>query len=442
MHSCADPVAFMTRHIDLDLEVDFERRELRGTATLDVERLDRNATELVLDTRDLRITAVETASGRNARLAPTRFELGPRHEVLGRPLRIAMPTEARRIRIHYATSPQASGLQWLDPVQTAGKRLPFLYSQAQSIHARSFIPLQDTPRIRATCTATLRVPRGLTAVMAAAGPAAASGKTVDASRQQLAGDGFGEATTTFHFAMPQPIPSYLIALAVGDLRFEATGPRTGVWAEPEGLSAAVQEFRDMDAMLRTAEALYGPYRWDRYDVLVLPPSFPFGGMENPRLTFMTPTVIAGDRSLVGVLAHELAHSWSGNLVTNATWRDGWLNEGFTTYLERRLMEAIYGPGRAAMEWGIGEHDLRTTLDQFLKRWFEDHAFTSATTPEFVDDLRVELIGHDPGRVDPGFVQRWIEGEGIPEDAVFVRSDAFVRIDAVREAWEHRAGWPR
>lgn len=179
VHSYADAEAFRTHHIDLDLEIDFDRRELRGTATLDIERLDRNATELVLDTRDLRITAVETASGRDVRLAPTRFELGPRHEVLGRPLRIAMPAEARRIRIHYATSPQASGLHWLDPVQTAGKRLPFLYSQAQSIHARSFIPLQDTPRIRATCTATLRVPRGLTAVMVAAGPAAArAGRSV------------------------------------------------------------------------------------------------------------------------------------------------------------------------------------------------------------------------------------------------------------------------
>jgi aminopeptidase N len=486
VHSFADTEAFVTRHIDLDLEVDFERRELRGTATLDVERLDPRATELVLDMRDLRITTVETAAGREARFTPATFDLGPRHEILGSALRIAMPLDARRVRIRYASSPQASGLQWLEPAQTAGKRQPFLYSQAQALHARSFVPLQDTPRVRATYTATLRVPRGLTAVMAAASEAqAGSSATIgDALGPPRAGGAADAATTTFRFYMPQPVPSYLIALAVGDLRFKATGPRTGVWAEPEVLEAAAWEFADMDAMLRKAEALYGAYRWDRYDVLVLPPSFPFGGMENPRLTFMTPTVIAGDRSLVGVLAHELAHSWSGNLVTNATWRDGWLNEGFTTYVERRLMEAIYGPERAAMEWGIGEFDLRTalddlgpaeawrgalapdlsarvseegssvayekgalflrqledrfgreTLDGFLKRWFEQHAFTSVTTPEFVDYLRRELLDRYPGRVDEGFVKRWIEGEGVPEDAVFVRSDAFARVDRARLAWE-------
>ena len=276
----------------------------------------------------------------------------------------------------------------------------------------------------------------------------------------------------------------LLALAIGELRFAATGPRTGVWAEPQMLEAAAREFDDAGEMLVRTDALYGPYRWDRCDVLVLPPSFPFGGMENLRLTFMTPTVVAGDKSLVGVLAHELAHSWSGNLVTNATWRDGWLNEGFTTYFEQRIMEEIYGADRAAMEWGIGEGDLRrglaelkpseawrrglapdlsehigeegaavsyekgalflrqledrygcAALDEFLERWFAEHAFTSVTTPEFVDYLRRELIETHPGKVDDDFVARWIEGEDIPDDAVFVRSDAFDRVDAVREAWE-------
>ena len=486
IHSFADTEAFVTRHFDLDLEVDFERRELRGTVTLDVERLDPRATELVLDTRDLRVTRVETTAGPDTRFEPTAFEFGPRHEVLGSALRIAMPVDARRVRVHYASSPGASGLQWLDPAQTAGRRQPFLYSQAQSLHARSFVPLQDTPRIRATYAATLRVPRGLTAVMAAASVPEGASRTngVDTPGRPRAADGDDAPTATFRFNMPQPVPSYLIALAVGELRFQATGTRTGVWAEPKLLEAAAREFGDMDAMLRTAEALYGPYRWERYDVLVLPPSFPFGGMENPRLTFMTPTVIAGDRSLVGVLAHELAHSWSGNLVTNATWRDGWLNEGFTTYVERRLMEAIYGPERAAMEWSIGEYDLRSglselepdeawrgalapdlaarlkeegssvanekgalflrqledrcgrrTLDRFLGRWFEEHAFRSVTTPEFVDFLRRDLLDRYPGRVDDGFVQRWIEGEGIPDDAVFVRSDAVARVDRARLTWE-------
>ena len=472
VHSYADPEAFVTRHYDLDLDVDFVRRELHGVVTLDLERRRPDATELVLDTRDLDIASVEAAAGDGAFRA-VGHRLAPRHEVLGSALHVAMPRGASRVRIRYATSPQASGLQWLTPEQTEGRRHPYLYSQAQATHARSFVPLQDTPRVRSTYVATLRVPRGLTAVMAAG---------ADPANPRAEGE-----RSVFRFTMPQPIPSYLLALAVGELRFRATGPRTGVWASPEMVDAAAREFADAEAMLAKTEALYGPYRWERYDVLVLPPSFPFGGMENPRLTFMTPTLVAGDKSLVGVLAHELAHSWSGNLVTNATWRDGWLNEGFTTYFERRIMEAIYGVDRAAMEWGIGEHDLRTTLaelgpgeqwrgalapdlatrlgeegtsvayekgalflrqlenrygretlDRFLQRWFDDHAFTSVSTPQFVDFLRRELIERHPGSVDDDFVRRWIEGTGIPDDAVFVKSDAFARVDAVRQAWERGA----
>lgn len=466
--SYADPDAFVTPHFDLDLAVDFDRRELRGTVVLQIERRAAGAPELVLDTRDLSITSVEAGTAEGS-FEPVAYSLAARHEYLGSALSIRMPETATRVRIRYATSPSASGLQWLAPAQTEGRHLPFLYSQAQAVHARSFVPLQDTPRVRSTYTARLRVPAGYTAVMAAA---------ADPGNAQTGPAG------VFSFHMPQPVPSYLLALAVGDLRFGPVGRRTGVWAEPAELVRAQREFADVDDMLATAERLYGPYRWDRYDVLVLPPSFPFGGMENPRVTFMTPTVIAGDRSLVGVLAHELAHSWSGNLVTNATWRDGWLNEGFTTYVERRIMEAVYGPERAAMEWGIGEHDLREalaqlkpgeewrselapdlsnhvggdgpaasyekgalflrqledrfgreSLDRFLKQWFDSHAFTSVTTPEFVAELERELIARNPGKVDKDFVRRWIEDPGIPADAVFVKSDAFDRVDAERVAWE-------
>jgi len=466
--SYADPDSFVTPHFDIDLEVDFDREELRGTVVLQIERRKEGATGLVLDTRDLSITSVEAAAGEGV-FEPVEYSLGARHEYLGSALRVTVPEDATRVRIRYVTAPAASGLQWLAPGQTGSKRLSYLYSQAQAVHARSFVPLQDTPRIRSTYTAKLRVPRGYTAVMAAA---------ADAGNAETGPQG------VFSFHMPQPVPSYLIALAAGDLRFGAIGPRTGVWAEPAQLAPAQREFEDVEDMLATTERLYGPYRWDRYDALVLPPSFPFGGMENPRVTFMTPTVIAGDKSGVGVLAHELAHSWSGNLVTNATWRDGWLNEGFTTYFERRIMEAVYGPERAAMEWGIGEHDLREalaqlkpgeewrselapdlsnhvggegpaasyekgalflrqlelrygreSLDRFLRQWFDRHAFTSVTTPQFVDELRRELIASDPGKVDEDFVRRWIEDPGIPADAVFVKSEAFERVDAQRLAWE-------
>ena len=465
--SYADPLSFVTRSFDLDLDVDFEKSQLRGTVTLELDRVDLNSRELVLDTRDLQIDSVKTAPAGSDDFRATRFVLDRRDDELGSALRIAMPRDAARVRIAYATSPQASGLQWLQPSQTAGKRSPFLFSQAQALHARSMAPLQDTPWIRATYTATLRVPAGLVAVMAAEGDA---------------GNRRGQAT--FRFRMPQPIPSYLLALAVGDLEFRAIGPRTGVWAEPSKVDAAAKEFEDVETMLARTEALYGPYRWGRYDVLMLPPSFPYGGMENPRLTFMTPTVIAGDKSLVGVLAHELAHSWSGNLVTNATWRDGWLNEGFTTYFERRIMEAVFGEERGRLEWGVGQQDLRLALaelkpdevwqgvlapdlalhrdaggsavayekgalflyqlerrfgrpqlDAFLQGWFERHAFTSVTTPQFVAELQHGLMKQYPGKIDAAFLASWIDGAGLPADAELVQSDTLARVDAQRMRWE-------
>ncbi len=467
VHSYAEPDRFVTRHFDLDLTVDFEARQLVGRVTLEVERRDHSARDLVLDTRDLDLRSVAIAPAGSESFQPTKYTLGPRHPLLGSALRVTVRPDTARVRIEYATAPSASGLQWLEREQTADKRHAFVYSQAQSVHARSFVPLQDTPRVRSTYAAALHVPPGIVAVMAA------EGDTAKARGQGV-----------FRFRMPQPIPSYLLAFAAGDLEFKATGPRTGVWAEPSMLQAAAWEFADAEAMIERTEALYGPYRWGRYDVLVLPPSFPYGGMENPRLTFLTPTVVAGDRSLVGMVAHELAHSWSGNLVTSATWRDGWLNEGFTTYFERRIMEAVYGEERARMEWGVGLQDLRialaelapgqewrgalasdlsthldeegsavsyekgalflyqlerrfgrAALDAFLHRWFEDHAFTSVTTPQFVRELQAGLMAQAPGRIDADFLHRWIDEPGMPADALLVHSDAFARVDAQRERWQ-------
>lgn len=467
IYSHADPDRYVTRHFELDVIADFASQRLRGTVTLELDKVDPSARELVLDTRDLAIERVSAAAAGSDQFRQVPFALGAFDPVVGQALQIDLPADARRVRVEYASSPQASGLQWLAAEQTAGKRAPFMYSQAQSLHARSFVPLQDTPRIRSTFEARVRVPAGLVAVMAAEGD-----------------PGNRRGGPEFRFRMPQPIPSYLLAIAIGDLEFRATGPRTGVWAEPSVVEAAAWEFGDAEAMLRKSEALYGAYRWGRYDVLVLPPSFPFGGMENPRLTFMTPTVIAGDKSLVGVLAHELAHSWSGNLVTNATWRDGWLNEGFTTYFERRIMEAVYGEERARLEWGVGLTDLRRSLadlapedawrgalapdlsqhkgregssvayekgalflyqlerhygraelDAFLQRWFDGHAFTSVTTPDFVRELQQDLMLRFPGRVDADFLRRWIDGTDLPADALLVHSDALARVDEQRRRWE-------
>src|SRR5688500_75471 len=346
-HSYAETDKFVVRHVALDLNTDFTAHRLAGTAELIVEQVDPAADRLVLDTRDLEISAIHLIemSGRARVLA---FKLAEPDPVLGSKLTIEFPhccaaTSRMRIRIAYRTSSEASALQWLEPAQTYGAK-PYLYSQGQAIHTRSWIPLQDTPSVRVTYDARIRTPPDLVAVMSAA-------RVGDA--RAVSGE--------YRFEMKQPIPSYLIALAVGDLGFQALGDRTGVWTEPSRLAAAAHEFADLPRMLEAGEQMAGPYRWDRYDLLIMPRAFAFGGMENPRLSFISPSTVAGDRSLVSVIVHELAHSWSGNLVTNSTWDDFWLNEGFTSYLERRLVEVLYGERRAGMEDAIAYEELVQTI---------------------------------------------------------------------------------
>ena len=461
--SYANISAFVATHLVLDLTADFGARVMSGQVSLSFERRDSSATELVLDTRDLTISKTEAAIGSGA-WVQTPFKLDAPTPAFGSALRIVMPPGADRARVTYVTSPGAKGLQWLTPAQTAGQKHPFLFSQAQAIQARSFIPLQDTPAVRVTYDATIRTPQELVAVMAAERKSAGAG--------------------VFQFTMPQPIPSYLIALAVGDLAYRSMDKRTGVWAEPSTVDAAAREFSDTGKMIEATERLYGPYRWGQYDLLVLPPSFPFGGMENPRLTFATPTIITGDKSLVSLVAHELAHSWSGNLVTNATWSDFWLNEGFTTYLERRIVEAVYGRARAEMEAMIGVNDLeegrktievardktllpdmtgrdpddaystvpyeqgalflvflehrfgREAFDAFLRRWFDSHAFKSATTDQFLLFLKDQLLATKPGVVTDAEVQEWLHSQTVPAFAVLPKSDAFQRVERARDAWLH------
>jgi leukotriene-A4 hydrolase len=458
VHSYANPRAVRVRHVDLDWNVLFERKVLRGAATLTLERADRNEA-LVLDTRDLKIEKTETsADGKNFR--PTEFRLGASDKILGAPLTIQLPPDAKFARVYYETSPGASGLQWLAPEQTAGKKSPYMFSQAQAIHARSFIPLQDSPQIRVTYAARVRTPKNLLAVMSAEG-----NSQNNAAR---AGD--------YRFRMTKPIPSYLIAIAVGDLRFKSLGRRTGVYTEPAMLEKAAAEFSDTEKMVEATERVFGAYRWGRYDILVLPPSFPFGGMENPLLTFATPTILAGDKSLVSLIAHELAHSWSGNLVTNATWRDFWLNEGFTTYLERRIIEALYGVNRREMEAQLGRRSLedelktlderdeilhvdlkgrdpdegftgvpyekgalflrrleevygRERFDKFLREYFKRFAFQSITTETFKTYLTRNLLYEDQGFAVSHEDDKWIFEPGLPKTAPRPKSDAFQKVEA-------------
>ncbi|MEO6590181.1 MAG: M1 family aminopeptidase/hydrolase, partial [Pyrinomonadaceae bacterium] len=370
VHSFSNPKQIRVTNVDLDWTVSFEEKSIKGYADLKFERAtDAANAPLILDTRDLKIEKTETSNDDGKTFQSAEFKIGAADKILGSALTTTLPVDADKVRVYYQTAPTASGLQWLTPEQTAGKQKPFMFSQAQAIHARSFIPLQDSPQVRLTYTAKVRTPKDLLAVMSA------EGNFQDATR-----------TGEYNFKMTHPIPSYLIAIAVGDLQFKSLGNRAGVYAEPSVIEKAANELSDTEKMVEATEKLYGEYRWGRYDLLILPPSFPFGGMENPMLTFATPTILAGDKSLVSLVAHELAHSWSGNLITNATWRDFWLNEGTTTYIERRIIEAVYGKPRREMDTMLG----RKVLDGELAA-FDDRD----------EILHVDLKGRDP---DDGFTE--------------------------------------
>lgn len=447
--------------LTLDIDVLFDAKAIDGVAILSFERLNSAANTLVLDTDDLEIKSVEAGDG--TLWSAAKFTLGPDDENLGSRFAIDLPADATKVRIAYRTSPGAAGLQWLAPEQTAGRKHPFMYSQNQAINARSMAPVQDTPAVRMTYSATVRTPPDLLAVMSA---------------EQDKGPRDGD----YHFSMPQPVPSYLLAIAVGDIDFRPVSETIGVYAEPEIVDAAAREFADTPKMEVATSALYGPYRWGRYDLLVLPPSFPFGGMENPRLSFMTPTLIAGDKSLVGTVAHELAHSWSGNLVTNATWSDAWLNEGVTSYVENRVMEGVFGKDRATMEQSLSLDDLKTEIaaldrpelsrlqlpsdldhpddafsdvayvkgqfflhfleqrygredfDNFLRSWFDSYAFKAATTEDFRQFLLNELAAKHPDAATVAEISEWIDGEGIPQTLVAPASPAFDRVEEQQAEW--------
>lgn len=464
VHSYGNPEAVRVRSVALDLTVSFDARTLSGVAILGID-VASGKDPLILDTRDLAIESVEV-SGSGTTYATAKWNVGARDKILGAPLTVEVPAGTSFVRVKYSSKPEASGLQWLTPQQTAGKQHPFLFSQNQSIHARSWIPVQDSPGVRVTYTARIHVPKDLVALMSA--------------------EHKGSTEGVFDFAMDTPIPAYLIALAVGDLKFQSAGPRTGVYAEPSVLAKAAAEFSDMEKMVAAVEALYGPYRWGRYDLLILQPSFPFGGMENPRLTFATPTVIAGDKSLVGLVSHELAHSWSGNLVTNATWSDFWLNEGFTTYIENRIQEAVYGPELAVMEQVLDRRKLdedlaempqpaqilhadlkgtdpdegvtqvpyvkgslfvrqleqtygRATLDAYLRAYFDHFAFRSITTAEMLEYLQRELLDKQTKKID---VQQWVYQPGLPASAPKAVSPRLEEVERQAQAFAKTGAIPR
>jgi leukotriene A-4 hydrolase/aminopeptidase len=446
----------------MNLTIDFEARVVRGRVRLELERPTQGP--LDLDTRDLEIQRVEDSQAR-----PMAWSLGEPDPILGRRLRLQLPEGTDSLEIHYSTSPGASALQWLQPSQTAGGRHPYLFSQCQAIHARSLVPLQDTPRCRLTFQAEIEVAEPLRVVMAAAREGSEPG--------QMPG------RRVYRFRMPQPIPPYLLAVAAGNLEERRLGPRSSVFSEPEMLERAAWEFAGVEDMIAAAEGLFGPYRWDRFDILCMPPSFPYGGMENPRLTFLTPSLLAGDRSLVNVLAHELAHSWTGNLVTNASMEHFWLNEGFTVYAERRILEALEGAEATALHAAIGRQGLgrelarfgegsphtrlRTELhgvdpdevfslvpyekgylfvrllheaagqerfDAFLRRYIERFAFQSITTEEFLAFVEDEL----PGVLGRVRAREWLYEPGLPDNEPLFPSRRKEAAESLARAWSSGA----
>lgn len=457
LHTLSNTDQVHLLHLNLDLNVDMEHKELGGWAYWTIDNFS-SAGELVLDTRDLAIDTV-LADGQ-----AVSWSMGSKQDHLGTALKIPVSKTTRTVAIHYKAGKNATSLQWLEAAQTTGKKHPFLYTQSESIYARSWVPCADGPGIRFTYSARIRVPKGMMAVMSASG-----------NPQKINDSGI------YHFNMEQAIPAYLLALAVGDIRFEPVNERTGVYAEPEMIKKVHYEFAEMGKMVNTAESLYGPYRWGRYDVIVLPPGFPIGGMENPKLTFCTPTVIAGDRSLVNLIAHELAHNWSGNLVTNATWDDIWMNEGFTVYFERRISEAMNDKSYVDMLWELGYQDLEAEVDEmgkdsrstwlkqdlkgrdadeglsdipyekgalflwlieknvgrerwdaFLKQYFTAHAFKTITTEQFLVYLDQHLIKGDSTLARKIDIKAWVYGPGIPANAPRADMERFSKVNAERD----------
>jgi leukotriene-A4 hydrolase len=466
-HSFSKPELAVIKHLDLAIKVDFAKQLITGKAKWTIDNRSQG-TEIVFDDNNLNITKVTLGENEQE----TTFKVGNKQEFLGSSLQVTIEKDTKIVTIYYATNAGAAALQWLTPQQTAGKKHPYLFTQSESIAARSWIPCQDSPGIRFTYNATVDVPKELLALMSAENPQ---------SRNQ---------TGHYTFRQTKAIPSYLLALAVGDIAFKKVDARTGVYAEPVVLDKAVYEFGDVGRMVTAAEKLYGPYRWGRYDLLILPPSFPFGGMENPNLNFITPTIIAGDRSLVSIICHELAHSWSGNLVTNATWNDFWLNEGFTNYFERRIDEVLYGKEEAEIQEefarkALGEavNDLakqpedtylktnykgrnpdegtndiayekgyfflrvienavgREQFDSFLKGYFDAKAFQSVTTEDFINYMNEHLIKGNKALEEKIRVKDWVYGPGIPSNIIyskdlFKEGGKFAKIDNMILVWKN------
>ncbi|GAB2276696.1 Leucine aminopeptidase [Dionaea muscipula] len=479
-HSYTESTQPYTTHIALSLYFDFPTTTVRGIAVLSLSAS--HAGPLFLDTRSLSVLSVLSDP---ITRTPLPFSLSSLPDPIKGSLLTVSLSGQSQLLIAFSTAPDASALQWLSPPQTFNKTSPFVYTQCQAIHARSIFPCQDTPAARIRYSAKINIPHRLSAVMSARHVerrAPVPGEAEFACDDSL---WCAENRVVEEFVMEQPIPPYLFAFAVGEIGYREVGPRTRVYAESAPaslLDAAAKEFEGTEDMIRQGESLFGPYDWERFDLLVLPPSFPYGGMENPRMVFLTPTVIKGDASGAQVVAHELAHSWTGNLITNKNNEHFWLNEGFTTYAERRIVEAVQGEDIAALNVGIGWRGLkadverfndnleftklrtkqegvdpddvysqvpyekgfqflwrierqigRPAFDEFLKKYISTFKFQSIDTETFLSFLKANV----PGIAEEIDLELWTEGTGIPPDALEPVSNIYSKI--VSLANEFRGG---
>ena len=448
-HSYANFKTIKTVHLDLELDVNFQNKTIYGVARHEMK--NNNASEAIFDMRNLLIQKVTTGKIGNEKEADFTIGKFDVDSILGQPLTVKVNAKTTQVNIYYQTTKGSEALDWLDTLSTSSKTKPFLYTQGQAILTRTWIPLQDSPSNRFTYNAKVKVPKDLLALMSATNP----------KEKNTSG--------IYEFEMDQPIPSYLISLAVGDISYHPYTSTCGVYAEKELLDTCVYEFEELPKMISAASSLYGNYQWKQYDLLVLPYSFPFGGMENPRLTFVNPTILAGDRSLVSVIAHELAHSWSGNLLTNSTWDDFWLNEGFTVYFEQRIMEVLYGKevadilaqiefqelqaelkeilqgkhpedtklhlnlknrnpddGMTSVAYVKGAFFLKTLevkvgrekLDRFLKEYFTKNMYKSVSSFSFVNELESMLLA--PNKLSFDY-DEWIYEKGLPSNCLIINS---------------------
>jgi len=478
--SYANADEFRTTRLEVVLDVDFHGRELDGEAVLEMKRIDPKSTEIVLDTQGLNVLAVSELSenfyGATEKMAPiwnnVPFRLGKSDPVRGSPLFIEVSVTKKPtvvIKIEYETTANSTALHWCIPEGPKAKGHAFLYTDAGGIGARSWIPLQDTPQVRTAYKVLVRTVDDSLAVMGAGN------------------DPKAKHNGTYPFLMSQEVPSYTLALAVGQLEFRPTGPRTGVYAETSVLKAAAKDFGATEALLAAAEKLLGSYQWQRFDEVVLPAEFPIDAAGFPRLLFASPTLLGDDASAIASVADGLAGTWAGALVSHANWRDRWLSAAFSRYLGQRISSQSWGDSRAAIEAVLDFNALRAKLagcdpgdqiltddgdgrgfaagpdfgagcteivaakgalflvwlessfgrehfDAFLREFFDHFAWEPLSTEQFSAYLGSNLLERFPGNVSAAQVDEWLRAPGLPAYAVTPTTGALAAVDSARTQW--------